>query len=154
MVSASLLSLSLPLLALIYQGCSPVHAQSQYPTVSTPLGEVEGVLTGNGLVNAYYGVPYATPPLGSLRFAYPQAASSWNGTFNATSSTAYGLCPQYSVAAPNATNWAGTEDCLRVDVYTPSTATANSKLPVVVEIPGGGYTITVSVSCACCCIAT
>lgn len=105
MPSASLLSLSLPLLALLYQGSTSVRAQSQFPTVTTPLGEVEGVLTGNGLVNAYYGVPYAQPPIGSLRFTYPQPASPWNGTFNATSSTAYGLCPQFLAAVPNATNW-------------------------------------------------
>ncbi|OAG44405.1 hypothetical protein AYO21_01401 [Fonsecaea monophora] len=33
----------------------------------------------------------------------------------------------------------GAEDCLYVDIWVPTNSTADEKLPVLVEIPGGGY---------------
>jgi carboxylesterase type B len=104
-----------------------IHAQTQFPIVSTPLGQVQGVLTGNNNVNAYIAVPYAQPPLGELRFAYPQPVQPWNTTWNATQLSPYPLCVQPNISI-------GTEDCLYVDVYTPATVTPNSKLPVIVCI--------------------
>ena len=121
----------------ISAGLLSVASQSTpFPIVNTPLGQVQGITTGtNNTVNAYYGVPYAQSPLGNLRFRYPLPATPWGNStiFNGTDQTPYPLCIQ-----PNAS--IGTEDCLRVDVYSPSNATANSKLPVIVVIPGGGYT--------------
>lgn len=118
-------------LALLYYCITPTSAQlSPYPIVQTPLGAVQGVRIKNNTAVAYYSVPYAQPPLGSLRFAYPQPVQPFNTTFNATIQT--GLC----VTGPTT----GSEDCLRMDIYTPANTTSSSKLPVVVIIPGGGYT--------------
>jgi hypothetical protein len=35
-------------------------------------------------VDAYLGIPYAQPPVGSLRFRHPQPVESWTGIYNAT----------------------------------------------------------------------
>ena len=35
-------------------------------------------------VDAYLGIPYAQPPLNSLRFRHPQPIESWSGIYNAT----------------------------------------------------------------------
>jgi para-nitrobenzyl esterase len=51
-------------------------------TVKTKYGSLKG---GESLdVRWFKGVPYASPPLNSLRFAPPQAPSAWNGTRDAT----------------------------------------------------------------------
>lgn len=35
-------------------------------------------------VDAYLGIPFAQPPLNSLRFRHPQPIESWSGIYNAT----------------------------------------------------------------------
>jgi carboxylesterase type B len=49
------------------------------------LGSIRGAVEGaEGTVVAFRGLPYAAPPLGSLRFSPPQAAVPWHGTRDAT----------------------------------------------------------------------
>ena len=85
---------------------------------------------------AYRGVPYAAPPLGSLRWAPTEAHACWSSTLAA--STFGGICPQ--VESSNPPNVVGQEDCLTANVWTPSSATPTSKLPILVFIHGGGNT--------------
>ncbi|HMJ57310.1 MAG TPA: carboxylesterase/lipase family protein [Polyangiaceae bacterium] len=84
----------------------------------------------------FLGVPYAKPPLGALRFAPPQAAGNWDGVRDATM---FGpSCMQKASILGDAT--ATSEDCLSLNVYTPDPSPA-AKLPVMVFIHGGGYTL-------------
>lgn len=79
--------------------------------------------------DAFLGIPYAQPPLGDLRFRWPQSINtSFSGTRDASE---YGYsCMQYH------TNFSLSEDCLTLNVIRP---TGNyTKLPVVVWIYGGG----------------
>ncbi|EGN93858.1 hypothetical protein SERLA73DRAFT_126278 [Serpula lacrymans var. lacrymans S7.3] len=116
--------------------------QSSPPSVTLD----DAIFTGttNGSVSAFLGIPYVQPPVGDLRFHLPQAISPYNGTYNAS---AYGpSCPQQTVTVPGnltaeteailtalaADGGAQSEDCLTINVYTPASATTNSKLPVVV----------------------
>ncbi len=46
--------------------------------------------------SAFYGIPYAEPPIGDLRFQYPQKAKPWKGTFNALADKTDIKCPQVS----------------------------------------------------------
>ena len=99
--------------------------------------------TKNGYVKGQYtswvfnegkewlGIPYATPPLGPLRFQPTQPlTSTWSGTRDAT---AYAPdCHQNGVPTSS-------EDCLYLNVYAPSNATDMSQLPVMVFLYGGSW---------------
>ncbi|KAI0050267.1 alpha/beta-hydrolase [Auriscalpium vulgare] len=92
---------------------------------------------------AYLGVPYAEPPLGHLRFRAPvqlntsRVAALAQG--KAVDATQYpDFCIQGSTGNGDA-GGAGSEDCLKVNVYTPAGAHKGSNLPVLVYIHGGGY---------------
>ncbi|KAJ1520965.1 hypothetical protein ONE63_004040 [Megalurothrips usitatus] len=56
------------------------------PVVHTPQGDVVGVLSTSASGNkfmAFYGIPYAKPPTGDLRFKDPQPADKWEGVLAA-----------------------------------------------------------------------
>lgn len=100
----------------------------------------QGVVTGvqNADVMSYLGIPYAQPPVGALRWRAPQPAAQRG---NLLAATAYGnACPQ-STANNDITANQISEDCLYLNVQKPASAKASSKLPVVVYIHGGAFTI-------------
>lgn len=91
---------------------------------NTTYGPVQGLDQGESLV--WYGIPYGAAPVGDLRWQAPQDPSSW---------TAAKDCTQVSeVAYQYSSGPIGTEDCLKLDVYTTPNA---HKLPVLVFIHGG-----------------
>lgn len=96
--------------------------------VLTTGGWVKGEVTGTH--RSFLGIPYASPPVGPLRWAMPRAAKPWEGLRDATRPGPQ--CPQLS-GSPEP---AGSEDCLSVNVTTPREGTG--KLPVLVFVYGGG----------------
>jgi carboxylesterase type B len=117
------------------------------PTVTVAgleCGSVEGTLSpianewGNETrtVAAFLGIPFATPPVGNLRFAPPVANTCWEkGTsYNATYFRSFCMQPDTS----------GNEDCLYLNIYVPESILKrndSSKLaPVSFYIHGGGLT--------------
>jgi para-nitrobenzyl esterase len=102
------------------------------PVVTTTGGQVEGIVGPSG--NEWRGVPYAAPPLGSLRWRAPSAAASWSGVRDASSFAA----PCIQLAFPSGIM--GSEDCLYLNVFAPATATETSSLPVMVHLhPGSNF---------------
>ncbi|KAK6078965.1 carboxylesterase family protein [Seiridium cupressi] len=113
----------IPLLAL------PV-AQAQAPTAQTLNGTYQGRYLADWDQDAFLGIPYAQPPVGSLRYRWPQ---SINESFDdVRDATQYGYsCMQY------ATTFNISEDCLTVNVIRPA-GNFSEPLPVLVWIFGGG----------------
>jgi len=98
------------------------------PSVTT----ADGVIIGKRApgLNEFLGIPYALPPLGSLRWTPPQAYGPLpTNPFHATQ---FGnICPQAS-----GNTAVGDENCLFLNVFTPTSGGSN--LPVMVWIHGGG----------------
>merc|ERR1719219_1818781 len=68
----------------------------------------------NKRFSSFTRIPYARPPLGSLRFAKPEPAEAWSGVLDASKP-----CPK-----PIQNNYVtglleGQEDCLYINVYKP-----------------------------------
>jgi para-nitrobenzyl esterase len=107
-------------------------------TAKTKDGLVRGELIADGKVAAFLGVPYAAPPVGSLRWAPPRAAASWTGVRDAAHFAAH--CLQARTFADMSFLDAGaSEDCLYLNIYRPSHSKTGRGLPVMVWIHGGGY---------------
>jgi para-nitrobenzyl esterase len=100
--------------------------------VGTANGTVQGTVSATE--RTFLGIPYATPPTGALRFAAPQPAKPWSGVLQATKggpACAQSL-PEVGTLLPSS------EDCLRLNVFTPPAARSHD-LPVMVWIYGGAY---------------
>lgn len=109
----------------------------------TENGAVKGVACGWPSITAYYGIPYAAPPVGELRWRAPQAAANWEGTRDCARPSA--KCPQLGVEPggffekefyPIAE--AMDEDCLYLNIWTPA-QTTKEKCPVIFWVHGGAF---------------
>jgi para-nitrobenzyl esterase len=119
------------------------NAAAELSTVQTSSGPVQGVA---GDVVAFKGIPYAAPPVGDRRWRPPVAPDQWTAVRDATR---FGpQCPQpqnfrprgRGETAPAPAPVASSEDCLTLNVWTPAKS-AGERLPVMVWIHGGGFTI-------------
>ncbi|XP_047108695.1 cholinesterase 1-like isoform X1 [Schistocerca piceifrons] len=87
---------------------------------------------------SFSGIPYAEPPVGSLRYKAPVPKASWTGELDATVEGS--PCPQVNDSGA----YLGKEDCLYLNVYVPHAlrrtfGSRNDLLKVMVWIHGGGF---------------
>lgn len=105
------------------------------PIVSTASGPVQGVLRGSAVT--WWGIPFAEPPVGDLRFRSPQPLKrTWTTPFQASKIPA--LCPQFIVKE---LVLLGHEDCLYLNVHSPRNPRTKGPLAVMVWFYGGGFTL-------------
>jgi len=123
-----------PLLAAgaLAMGLLSVPGSAREPGQPAPV-RVEGGLiagTGDDGVERFFGVPYAAPPIGDLRWRAPRPVKAWPGV-----RAARAFSPVCRQTAPWITD-PQSEDCLYLNIWAPRAA---KKLPVMVWIHGGGF---------------
>lgn len=97
-------------------------------------GLIEGKTQPDGST-VYLGIPYAAPPVGTLRWRPPQAVLPWRGVSKATEPPT--PCAQLREGDWNAADAARSgEDCLYLSLHVPRHG-SGARLPVLVWIHGG-----------------
>lgn len=116
-----------------------VNAQSKnaFPVQLTIVnGIIEGNYDTHTGIQKYFGIPFAKPPVGNLRWKDPQPLVNWKGV---KETKQFGPRPMQTMVFGDMDSRSNgvSEDCLYLNVWTP--ATRNSKdLPVLVYFYGGG----------------
>ncbi|CAB4059051.1 NLGN [Lepeophtheirus salmonis] len=151
------------MLVLLLIAACLTSAQRPTRTVETKHGRIKGTLLdipsegGEGLrVEVYKGIPFAAPPMGSLRFMPPVTVSPWR---NIRSATEFGpVCPQLLPDVRNESTARAhmvegrvrnikrvlpllrnqSEDCLYLNVYASISGPSQLK-PVLLFIHGDSY---------------
>jgi para-nitrobenzyl esterase len=115
------------------QSMSNTSEQNHGPIINAPAGKVEGRLEGD--LRVFKGIPFAEPPVGSLRWKPPAAMPRWTGIRKTTD-----FGPACFQPKPQLSNiytrdpMPMSEDCLTLNIWTPQNA---HNAPVFFWIYGG-----------------
>ena len=103
-------------------------------------GSVSGTLGRSPEVRVYKAIPYAAPPVGSLRWKAPKSAAPWEGVRKADAfSPACMQAPYPASSIYHSEPEPVSEDCLYLNVWT-AAKSSKERRPVMVWIHGGALT--------------
>lgn len=116
-------------------------AQSSLHSFSVQAKTQQGIVEGNFDVveklSMYFGVPFAKPPVGELRWKAPQPLEPWSGV-RETKNFGPRAVQALVFGDMNFRSDGMSEDCLYLNIWTP--ADRNTKdVPVLVYFYGGGF---------------
>ncbi|KAK3216501.1 hypothetical protein GRF29_8g3415928 [Pseudopithomyces chartarum] len=154
----SLVSLAL---ASVVRACNANANATDYTTIKTKTGVYTGLIDPKyPQTKQFRSIAFAEPPIQARRWLPPQKLPHSTKHHNATSLPP--SCPQFISSIPSllSTYFANgamintgtqnstsglvgattSEDCLYLSIWTPLSATPTSNLPVLVFLPGGGFT--------------
>ena len=119
--------------------------------VTVEQGQLTGLVSADGAVEVYAGVPYAKPPVGELRWREPQDPEPWEGVLAADHFAPMGMQPSngaiygsladiigyhdYKVTTKDNFRDVMSEDSLYLNIWKPAGEVKNA--PVLVYIHGG-----------------
>lgn len=100
-------------------------------------GVIEGLYDTKSALQTYFGVPFAKPPVGNLRWKAPQPMDNWSGVKNTKQ---FGPRPVQAIVFGdmNSRSDGISEDCLYLNVWSPAKR-KEAGLPVLVYFYGGGF---------------
>jgi para-nitrobenzyl esterase len=114
-------------------GVVTCSASADHRVAVTEGGPVAGVVDDGVVV--YKGIPFAAPPVGSLRWRPPQPVKPWKAVLAADSYKPQ--CPQLGPPLPGMPVEKNSEDCLYLNLWVPARA-APRRRAVMVYLYGGG----------------
>lgn len=123
--------------ALLAAGVGAAASAAAAVGEAAPLRVTGGTIAGKALPDGstvYLGIPYAAPPLGSLRWLPPQAVVPWRGVRHTVAAPT--PCAQLNEGWNTADAARSGEDCLYLSIHAPRHE-AGARLPVLVWIHGG-----------------
>lgn len=133
------------------------HGHEDGPVVETTSGFLRGLSRTvlDREVHVFYGVPFAKPPIGPLRFRKPLPIESWHGMLNATTlpnschQERYEYFPGFEGEEMWNPNTNISEDCLYLNIWVPQKIRIRHKnvvppasdegMAMLVWIYGGGF---------------
>jgi para-nitrobenzyl esterase len=125
--------------------CGAANAQLREP-VKLDAGSIGNSTESSPGIRVFKGIPFAAPPVGSLRWQAPQPVAEWNGVRDASKFGNVCIQPDGAARGPKGLNIAVapgsppmSEDCLYLNVWT-GAASATERRPVMVYFFGGAFT--------------
>ncbi|XP_076623384.1 juvenile hormone esterase-like [Colletes latitarsis] len=134
------MNVSIPLILTLLTSLCGCLGVIRTPVIETKSGPVQGsVLTtvwNSVKYSSFKGIPFATPPVGNLRFKPPVPPEPWGKTRDAIEEPE--SCPQLDIFD---FHYMGNEDCLYLSVFTPEMNFNRNMTPrvVMVWMYGGSY---------------
>ena len=119
---------------MLFVMCLPCNAAGKVPAICSN-GTFNGVLSSDNVID-WLGVPYAKPPVGSLRWKAPEAPEPNTQTFEADTFAPIPL--QKVIETESTALLPQAEDCLYLNVWKVSDDSAASR-PVMVWVHGGSF---------------
>ncbi|CDU23778.1 related to Lipase 2 precursor [Sporisorium scitamineum] len=131
-----LLTLLASAVAALPQAAYKADYSTSSPKVKIHQGTVKGFVDHSYGLEQFFGIPFAKPSVGELRFAKPQHLDS-SSSDKIIDATRFGnICVQSAQSSPL---YNMSEDCLNLNVVRPQGTTEKDKLPVLTWVYGGAF---------------